>query len=477
MSLTKTISQQKKWKTLKHNGVLFPSEYKPHGVKLKYNGKPVLLTTEQEEMATMYANLLGTTWTKKALFKKNFFNDFQKILCDKKQKKKHPYIKELSKCDFKSIQKWCKKNKEVMKELRKTPGYKSEAEKNSARYSYALVDGKKEKISNFRVEPPGLFLGRGEHPKMGSFKKRIRPEDITINVSKGTTVKCPIKGRKWGRVINEPRVAYIAKWIENINNNQKCVYLGASSSLETKNDKQKFEKARELKKNISKIRKDYNNKMKSSNVEERQLGTITWLLDNLCIRIGNSKNTKKEADTVGLCSLRCEHIKMGGGKITLDFLGKDSMRYLKTISVPSTVYKNLSSFCKKKTRKNRIFDKISSSDVNEYLRSQMKGLTAKVFRTYNASITMEKELLKKSKIYNKEFYNNCNKQVALLCNHQKNGKNKGEVSLGTSKINYMDPRITIAWCKRKNVPLSDVFNKTLIEKFEWASKTPKTFRF
>ena len=34
-----------------------------------------------------------------------------------------------------------------------------------------------------------------------------------------------------------------------------------------------------------------------------------------------------------------------------------------------------------------------------------------------------------------------------------------DVALGTSKINYMDPRITVAWCKAKEVPLESVFNR------------------
>ena len=29
-------------------------------------------------------------------------------------------------------------------------------------------------VGNFRVEPPGLFRGRGEHPKMGLIKARCR---------------------------------------------------------------------------------------------------------------------------------------------------------------------------------------------------------------------------------------------------------------------------------------------------------------
>lgn len=41
---------QKKWTTLVHNGVIFPPSYKPHGIKILYKGKPVELTTEQEEV-------------------------------------------------------------------------------------------------------------------------------------------------------------------------------------------------------------------------------------------------------------------------------------------------------------------------------------------------------------------------------------------------------------------------------------------
>lgn len=33
------------------------------------------------------------------------------------------------------------------------------------------------------------------------------------------------------------------------------------------------------------------------------------------------------------------------------------------------------------------------------------------------------------------------------------------VALGTSKINYMDPRISVAWCKRHDVPIEKVYKK------------------
>jgi len=64
------------------------------------------------------------------------------------------------------------------------------------------------------------------------------------------------------------------------------------------------------------------------------LGVCTYLIDKLALRVGNEKG-EDEADTVGCCSLRIEHIRFEEDQtsITLDFLGKDSMRYLNTIQV------------------------------------------------------------------------------------------------------------------------------------------------
>ena len=51
------------------------------------------------------------------------------------------------------------------------------------------------------------------------------------------------------------------------------------------------------------------------------------------------------------------------------------------------------------------------------------------------------------------------------------------VSLGTSKINYNDPRITVAWCKRHDVPIHKPFPKTLLAKFSWAMAVEPEFKF
>ncbi len=54
------------------------------------------------------------------------------------------------------------------------------------------------------------------------------------------------------------------------------------------------------------------------------------------------------------------------------------------------------------------------------------------------------------------------------------GKN---LALGTSKINYMDPRITISWCKTNEVPIEKIFQKTLRSKFAWAMDNEPNWRF
>lgn len=175
----------------------------------------------------------------------------------------------------------------------------------------------------------------------------------------------------------------------------------------------------------------------------------------------------------------------------------------------------------------------------------MDGLTAKVFRTYNASRTLQEQL---DLLTNDDdpipakilSYNRANRAVAILCNHQraapktfdksmaslqKKMEDKKEqveeamkecsqlkkavksfgsqkdkaayekkkkalerlkeqleklelsatdkeenktIALGTSKLNYLDPRISVAWCKKYGVPIEKVYNKTQRQKFQWA---------
>jgi DNA topoisomerase-1 len=141
----------------------------------------------------------------------------------------------------------------------------------------------------------------------------------------------------------------------------------------------------------------------------------------------NEKDKSEVADTVGCCSLRVEHLTFTPPHtVTFDFLGKDSMRYHNTVELDPRAYANLESFAKGKKPKEEIFDNLTTTLLNEHLKSLMPDLTAKVFRTYNASVTLEKELRDPAKDISKDehvttkvnFYNAANREVAILCNHQ-----------------------------------------------------------
>ena len=88
----------------------------------------------------------------------------------------------------------------------------------------------------------------------------------------------------------------------------------------------------------------------------------------------------------------------------------------------------------KKQPTNDLFDKIDAQALNDYLKELLDGLTAKVFRTYNASNTLQNELDKcqiEGLTMDEKFakYKEANKQVAILCNHQKTVSKKFVESL------------------------------------------------
>ncbi|UNI14462.1 DNA topoisomerase 1 [Purpureocillium takamizusanense] len=430
-----------KWQTLEHNGVLFAPEYEPlpKHVKLLYDGKPVNLSKEAEEVATFWVAMMtpaSSHHLDNPVFRKNFFTDFAEYIkkygaTDAQGNKVD--IKSLDKCDFSKIYEYwsakteANKTKNLSKEEKEAAKAKKDA--FEAPYLHCVWDGRKQKVGNFRVEPPSLFRGRGEHPKTGRVKTRVMPEQITINIGKKAKIPEPPAGHKWKAVQHDQKATWLAMWQENINGAYKYVMLGAASDVKGQSDYKKFEKARELKKHIDKIRKDYTRDLKSEVMADRQRATAMYLIDKLALRAGNEKDTENEADTVGCCSLKYEHITLEPpNKVTFDFLGKDSIRYNESAIVDPQVFKNLKLFKKPpKTDGDDLFDRLNTSQLNKHLNSCMPGLTAKVFRTYNASFTMS-ELLKslhkdprsKGSVAEKvKLYNDCNRKVAILCNHKR----------------------------------------------------------
>ncbi|XP_064410620.1 DNA topoisomerase 1-like [Latimeria chalumnae] len=517
------------------------------------------LSPETEEIATFYAKMLDHEYTTKEVFQKNFLHDWRQEMTSEERKA----IKDLQKCDFTRIHKYFVDNNEARKALPKEEKQKlKEVNKIiQEEYGYCVMDGHQEKIGNFKVEPPGLFRGRGDHPKMGMLKKRIMPEDVIINCSKGSKVPEPPASHKWKEVRHDDKVTWLASWTENIQGSIKYVMLNPSSKLKGEKDWQKYEMARRLKDVVAQIRSEYRHDWKSREMKNRQRAVALYFIDKLALRAGNEKEEGETADTVGCCSLRVEHIKLHSkldgqeNVVEFDFLGKDSIRYYNRVPVEKAVFKNLHLFMENKDPNDDLFDRLSTTTLNKHLQDLMDGLTAKVFRTYNASITLQQQLKEltdpednvAAKILS---YNRANRAVALLCNHQrappktfeksmlnlqakieakemqlaeairdlrrakadhkvkKDEKSAKEVekkekaverikeqlmklklqatdkeenkqiALGTSKLNYLDPRITIAWCKKYGVPIEKIYNKTQRDKFAWAiDMTDEDFEF
>lgn len=133
-------------------------------------------------------------------------------------------------------------------------------------------------------------------------------------------------------------------------------------------DREKYEKARRLKNSIDIIRESYLKMISDKDMRNRQLGTATYIIDKLALRAGNDKD-EDEADTVGCCSLRVEHLKLlSDNRVEFEFLGKDSMKYHNVVTVIPEVWKNLEIFMQKKKHDDDVFDKIDTQVLNDYLK-------------------------------------------------------------------------------------------------------------
>ena len=299
----------KKWYFLEHNGPLFAPEYErlPKNVRFYYDGTPMKLSLEAEEVATFYGRMLDHDYTTKEVFNKNFFKDWRKVMTNEEREK----IRDLSKCDFTEIDQHFKNVSEQRKNRSKEEK-KAEKEKNeeiAKIYGVCTIDGHDEKIGNFRIEPPGLFRGRGEHPKQGCLKRRTMPEDVIVNCSADSEWPRPPEGHEWKKVQHDNTVTWLASWQENVQNQIKYVMLNPSSKLKGEKDMMKYEKARQLKSCIGKIRENYSADLKSKEMRIRQRAVALYFIDKLALRAGNEKD-EDSADTVGCCSLRVEHITL-----------------------------------------------------------------------------------------------------------------------------------------------------------------------
>ena len=412
-----------KWKTLQHNGILFPPAYETQGVKIKIKGESVDLDLNQEEMIYQWAKKKDTPYAQDKVFQKNFTADFAKTLNSKFKKISYKDI------DFSNAYKVVDKEKDLKnmmtKEEKKSLAVKRKElrENLKTKYGIAIMDGKEVEVGNYMAEPPGIFIGRGEHPIRGKWKSRVSAKDVTLNLGK----EAKVPEGEWGKIIHDKNSMWLASWMDFLTQKRKYVWLADSSGLKQDRDKAKYEKAVKLAKEIDKIKDRIVKDMKSKEPKISRIATACYLIYRTSMRVGDEKDPD-EADTVGATTLRKEHIKITADAIEFDFLGKDSVRWQETIIVEGhdkQFQKNLKKLIEKKNPKDEIFNDITSRHVNAYYSSIVKGLTAKVFRTYLATAVVKNYLVEhdniKGKTANEKLYHAkmANLEAAKMCNHKR----------------------------------------------------------
>jgi DNA topoisomerase I len=111
------------------------------------------------------------------------------------------------------------------------------------------------------------------------------------------------------QVRHDNSVTWLCNWTENVQGQGKYVMLNPSSKLKGEKDMQKYETARKLHRRIDKIREEYRQDWKHKEMRIRQRSVALYFIDRLALRAGNEKD-EDQADTVGCCSLRVEHIQL-----------------------------------------------------------------------------------------------------------------------------------------------------------------------
>jgi len=447
-----------KWKTLQHNGILFPPDFESKGIKIKIRGENVPLNLLQEEMVYQWSKKKdapkpGVTekYIEDPTFQKNFVSDFSKAFNGKFKSLQYADI------DFSIPYKLVDKEKEekelLTKEDKKALAIKRKEirEEMKTKYGKAIIDGKEVEVGNYMAEPPGIFMGRGDHPMRGRYKPRAIDKDVTLNL--GKEAKIP-KGN-WGKIVHDRDSMWIASWMDILTQKRKYVWLADTAGIKQERDQAKYDKARNLSKEIESVKTQIVKDMQNKEQKTKRIATACYLIYRTAMRVGDEKDPD-EADTVGATTLRKEHVKLTENEIQFDFLGKDSVRWKETIPAEGhdkQFYDNLKESISNKKDSEEIFDGITSRHVNAYYSTIVKGLSAKVFRTYLASSVVSKYLrdhdnIKSESDMKKMFHGKlANLNAAIMCNHKRTIPKNFELSLQKKKDTLKNVGKTKPWEK------------------------------
>jgi DNA topoisomerase-1 len=526
--------------SLKHNGIYVPV-YEPQGLSVKIRGNTLKLKPRTEQMAL--------AWVRKAQsqlsppdgrFYKNFIRIFIEAL--KEENPSAGFLNDFHvrddldaliggkpgedlEVDFSEVRKYVKREQLTKLSMTKEEKKKLAAERKEKRealrkvYGHATVDGREIDVANWTAEPSCLFAGRGDHPKRGNWKQGPSQSDIILNLSPDA----PRPPGDWKDVVWEPDRMYVAKWEDKLSGKIKYVWFSDSTFLKQLREKEKFKKAEKLGGKVEDVEEHIMRNLDSEDEGRSKVATVCWLIFNLNMRVGDEKDPG-EADTVGAITLRPEHIRIEGDMLHFDFLGKDAVRWTRDARAPPVVIGNIRRYSN--TCREYLFEGVDSGKVTRFFSEKMKGLTAKVFRTWRCTTTVDEHLRgckakREDQDHVKKFCAKmANLDAAVVANHKRKipanfderlakkeaklreleaslkvkveqgkkteallkriDKNRLDVeltratreyNLGTSLKSYIDPMTYVRWANHVEFDLGKFYPKALKDKFSWALGT------
>lgn len=372
------IMSKAKFKTLEHKGPLFPKKYEYKGI---YNINGITLNPMLEKLVWYWA-ALGEDYKKDKMYTINARPTIKKWA--------NPELKNLEfPKDYLSVMEKMTADREAEKEAKKLANTKeareakkAENEKIKAEYGFGEIDGVKQQLGGYVLEPEGWYIGRGQSPIRGCWKYEILPEDVTINfIGDKSRVPQPPAGHKWKAVVQNTD-AFVATYYdirlgENVVTLHKKFGFGALSNVKQDADIHKYEKAQNLTKEWSKIEKWIDDGVAAG----KQEAIISWLILRTGIRVGTGHAEVFENGTVGASTLLVENATVNGNILKLKFSGKDSVPYVNEFEVPQEIADAIKKCQAGKKPKDQLFDKASSGTVNAFLAECIPYCTAKLFRT------------------------------------------------------------------------------------------------
>lgn len=510
--------------SLLHDGVVFPGAYVAKGLTLTRAGRkndqsrPTLrMTRDCEEMALAYARILrrpAKSVQMDATFKANFWADWVAALEPSQRQAAQSTTPD--DWDFPAL---LLRAEELDVKSSKRP-------RGSTSIGQVIeIDGKRLPAPRgFVVDSPGIFVSHSPKSDVrGRIRWRLSASDVTLN---RTGPLHPGAARWAGRVINDPSVGWLASWKDPVTGKRKYVYPDRASSAQTMGrELAKFEAARAYGGRRQELLRRAHDDLTSPDGSPalRQCAACFCLLDTFAIRPGHDR----DGLTRGLVTLRVENVRLSpkASTVTLDFIGKDSLRFFATCVVDPQLHRSLRAAMDGKAQRQLVFSDITASAFNAYLDSLQQGLTAKVIRTFHASGAFERALrLGAGKLrvirdpdsrrrIAARIFQVAAVRAAATCNHQRAtqrcapaldpkstfDKDQGidviagrldkhirdahhatateppALELGcwaptTTLSNYIDPRIVVAYCDGHELRLSDVVSPAVARRMAWAAR-------